>query len=282
MKELLYCTDGSSYAAQARSYASWVAGRAEARIHALYVSDLRRFEMPAVMDLSGSIGVQPYQNLISTLQESEKEKARLIEASDREALAEDGREESYKFETKTGFLVDTIVEAAAPRDLVVLGKRGESAEHAIEHLGSTLERVIRSVDKPCLVTNRRFAAPENLAVAYDGSKTGEKLLAWLEEATWLHDLPLHLLLVSEERDGDERAVQQLRSAEERLQAAGFSVRPQMLAGLAEDVIADYVDREGIGLLAIGAYGHGRLRRFLIGSTTSELIRRCRIPILCQP
>ena len=54
----------------------------------------------------------------------------------------------------------------------------------------------------------------------------------------------------------------------------------MLGGVAEEAISDYVDRASIDLLLMGAYGHTRIRRFLIGSTTTEMLRRCRIPVLC--
>jgi len=40
-----------------------------------------------------------------------------------------------------------------------------------------------------------------------------------------------------------------------------------------------VEREAVGLVVMGAYGHSRLRSLMIGSTTSELIRACKTPIM---
>ena len=48
----------------------------------------------------------------------------------------------------------------------------------------------------------------------------------------------------------------------------------------ENAIATYVKDSGIHMLVLGAYGHSRIREFLIGSTTTELLRRCRVPVLC--
>ena len=40
-----------------------------------------------------------------------------------------------------------------------------------------------------------------------------------------------------------------------------------------------VERTGIDLLVMGAYGHSRVRSLIIGSTTTEMIRACKIPVL---
>jgi len=54
----------------------------------------------------------------------------------------------------------------------------------------------------------------------------------------------------------------------------------VLSGEAETAIADYVQSAKIDLLVAGAYGHSRIRKLLIGSTTTELLRRCHVPVLC--
>jgi len=33
------------------------------------------------------------------------------------------------------------------------------------------------------------------------------------------------------------------------------------------------------MLVMGAYGHSRIRQFILGSTTSEMVRICEIPVL---
>ena len=54
---------------------------------------------------------------------------------------------------------------------------------------------------------------------------------------------------------------------------------EVLHGEPERAIAAYVAAAGIGLLVMGAYGHSRVRALLIGSTTTALLRACRIPVL---
>ena len=281
IKKILLCTDGSSYAQEALEYAAWLSRRTDAEITGLYVSDLRRFEMPAIMDVGGSLGIQPYQSLVSSLQEAEKQKADLIREFTLDAFRRAGiPDERLGFETMTGLLADSIEEFEKDFDVVVLGKRGESAEHAIDHLGSTLERVIRTSDRPCLVTNRKFREIKTMAFAFDDGPSCRKLLDVLVSWEWCKDIPLHLLSVSGGENGEEVGDDRLKVAEKRLAEAGFSVRAEMLGGLAEEAIAAYVEKTDIDLLLMGAYGHTRIRRFLIGSTTAEMLRRCHIPVLC--
>ncbi|WP_346433142.1 universal stress protein [Breoghania sp.] len=44
-------------------------------------------------------------------------------------------------------------------------------------------------------------------------------------------------------------------------------------------MAEKGEREGFHLLVMDAYGHSRIRSFVIGSTTSEMMRSCKVPIL---
>ncbi|MEM0967308.1 MAG: universal stress protein [Verrucomicrobiota bacterium] len=280
ISKILLCTDGSSYSREAARYAAWTSLSTGASVTALYVSDLRRFEVPAVMDFGGSLGIQPYQSLVSSVQEMESEKAKLLEEFTRKTLAEEGVTEEVSFETMTGLLVDSIESFEKDFDLVVLGKRGESAEYAMDHIGSTLERVVRLSSRPCLVTNREFRPVHKVAFAFDDGASCQKLMDFLLHSDWLKPFPLHLLAVAEGEDQGDKVADRIKVAEAALQEAGYQVQTEMLGGLAEDAIADYVERLSIDLLLMGAYGHTRIRRFLIGSTTTETLRRCKIPVLC--
>ena len=75
MKKILLCTDGSAYSEVCCRYAAWLAKRSNAAVEVFYLTDIRQFEIPFVADLSGSLGVQPYRDMITQLQSMEKQKA---------------------------------------------------------------------------------------------------------------------------------------------------------------------------------------------------------------
>jgi nucleotide-binding universal stress UspA family protein len=280
MNRILLCSDGSDYAEVATRYAAWLAkSSAEAAITALYVSDLRQFEVPVFSDLGGSLGVQSYQGVAARLQEMENDKANLIREAVQKAISEEGWDGGCDFLHRTGLLVDTLENIQRDYDVVVLGKRGETANLAKGHLGSNMERVIRASEKPVLVTNRAFKRPESLVLAYDGGPSCRKALEFLQHSTYLRDLKLHAVTVAE--DGEEElASQRLELLDRRLSAAGYEAECQMLNGEVGSAISKYVENRGIDLLMMGAYGHSRIRYLLIGSTTTEMIRGCRVPVFC--
>lgn len=280
MKNILICTDGSSYSNEACLYGAWLSQKTQSNISVLYVTDLRQFEIPAVADFSGSLGIQPFEGMVAQLHEVEEIKSNFVKEHALKTLKDAGvAEEKITFHHETGLLVEVMSDYADVADLVLLGKRGENANFATEHLGSMLERVLRSVDKPCLVTNRKFKAFGKIAIAYDGGASCRKALDYIAANELFSALELHLVVCVEGHKEDQ-ATERLQEAEEVLHKAGVFPTCQVLTGEVESAIADYVAHTGIDLLMLGAYGHSRIRELLIGSTTTELLRRCHVPVLC--
>jgi nucleotide-binding universal stress UspA family protein len=282
MKTLLLCTDGSNYADTAAKYTAWLAKRLHAEVEALYASDLKQFDVSIVTDLSGAIGIEPYQAVLSQLQQMEAHKAAAIQEGAELYFKKEGLGNHFHFHHATGQLVDRLEDfekRTTPPDLVVLGKRGENADFAAEHLGSTMERVVRASKSPCLVTPRLFKPIERIAIAYDGGTSCQKAIQFLKnhEDTF-HDMKVHLISVHENHDS-EKCAQLLQEAEAQFKNTRFHVVSQSLHGLTENTISDYIDEHDIHLLMMGAYGHSRIRYLILGSTTTDLIRRCKTPII---
>lgn len=280
MKNILICTDGSSYSHEACLYAAWLSQQTQAHVSALYVTDIRQFEIPAVADFSGSLGVQPFEGMIAQLQQVEEIKSDFVKEHALKTLKDAGVDEDrITFHHETGLLVDVMSEYAESADLVLLGKRGENANFAAKHLGSMLERVLRSINKPCLVTNRKFRAFDKVAIAYDGGASCMKAIQYMADNEIFRALNLHLI-VCVEGHKEEQATERLQDAETILRKSGLYPHCQVLTGEVESSIADYVKHNAIDLLILGAYGHSRIRELLIGSTTTELLRSCHVPVLC--
>jgi len=280
MKNILICTDGSNYSQEACSYGAWLSQKTKAAISVLYVTDLRQFEIPAFADFSGSLGIQPFEGMVAQLHEVEDIKANFVKEHAIKTLTGAGvSEDKITFHHETGLLVEVMSDYADVADLVLLGKRGENANFATEHLGSMLERVLRSIDEPCLVTNRKFKAFEKVAIAYDGGASCRKALDYIAANELFRAMDLHVVVCVEGHKEDQASAH-LKEAEGKLHKSGIYPTCQILTGEVETAIADYVNQSEIDLLMLGAYGHSRIRELLIGSTTTELLRRCHVPVLC--
>lgn len=279
MKRILICTDGSAYSEESYRYAAWIARGSDVLMDILYVTDLRQFEVPLIADISGSLGAQPYQNLISQLQQMEKNKAEFIEKQSEEILRASGFTGSIQFEHATGLLVDKVEQEGDRYNLVVVGKRGAHCDRAMAHLGSTMERVVRSSACPCLVTSRAYRKPEHLIFAYDGGESCKKALDYICKNPIREKIRLDLVTVVP-ASGDPAIEAELDEAVECTTKAGYAARKAVLQGPVDTTISDYVDKENGDFLIIGAYGHSRIRHLILGSTTTSLLRMCRVPVLC--
>ena len=166
-KNILLCTDGSPAAEVAADYAIWFAKQLNARLRALYITDIRLLEGPWMSDLSGAVGAQPYLGLVPQIQKFQQSKAAMILA----AVDKHSRDAHVSCETahETGGLIQVMLEHERRADLVVLGQRGEHAQWSGGMLGSGVERMVRASVKPCLVTPEKFQPVKHMLIAHDGS-----------------------------------------------------------------------------------------------------------------
>ncbi len=284
MKQILLCTDGSNYSEVCAHYAAWMANRLQWGVTALHVSLLWKYEMPFISDLGGSLGAQPYQDLISQWQTVENQKAEVLKRAVAEVLAKDGVPESaVTFKHQTGLLVDSVTEMESKLPdlgLIMLGKRGENVNFATGHLGSNMERVVRASSKPCMVTNRRYDPIKKVLFAYDGSAGARKGLDWLAiHAAGFKDVDLHIVGAADTSDQKAVIDEALDEAKKLLMQSGWDATCKRLDGVPGDVIESYAETEGMNMMVMGAYGRSRIRQLIIGSTTTELMLRCKIPVL---
>ena len=278
---LLVVIDGSLYAESVCDYAAWVAKRLDAAVDVVHVLS-RRDGGEERKDLSGSIGLGARSSLLDELSELDVQRARLAQEHGR-AILDDAKERLLSAgvarvttRLRHGEIAETVSALEAEASMVLIGKRGEAADFESLHLGSNLERVVRQSHKPVLVTSRTFKPIQRIMVAYDGGKSVEKAIDTMAQLPALQSLECHLLSV-----GPNSAAMQskLENAAARLREMTSSVTTDTLVGMPEKVIAEQVAERHVELLLMGAYGHSRIRSLLIGSTTTEMLRACQIPVV---
>ncbi|WP_404378834.1 universal stress protein [Caenispirillum salinarum] len=282
-KKILACTDGSTpYAASVYDHAAWAAKRIDASVEILHVLDHHSDRKSGGVDLSGSIGVDARDELLEQLAELDsvkakvaQKRARLILEDAEKRLGAAGVSEVILTQ-RHGTVVETVDEFEDAANLIVIGKRGETHDVASEHLGANLERVVRASRRPVLVASRAFKPIEKVLIAFDGSPSARRAVEAIGRSPLLKGLTCHVLSVGYE--GSERK-SQLTWATDTLKANGIDAEAVTRQGDADDVITAYVRDEDINLMVMGAYGHSRIRSFIVGSTTTTMIRTCKIPLL---
>jgi nucleotide-binding universal stress UspA family protein len=281
MARILTCTDGSVYAHSVYHYSAWAAKRLDAEVHVLHMLDPLHDD-PLNADFSGSIGLGARTALMDELVRLEATRAKIAQKRGQAILddAEERLREAGVAQVSTmqrhERLSDSIAKYDKEADLIVLGKRGNHADFSKGHLGSNLERVIRSCKHPVLVASTAVWPMQRFVFAYDSGPSANKAVDYLVAQPLLKGLDCHLLCVGKAGSKHERS---LREAESKLTEAGYQVDADLQDGDADEVIAEAINREGSDLLVMGAFGHSRIRQMIVGSTTTAMIRGTKRPVL---
>lgn len=280
---ILACTDGSQhYSNSVYDHAAWASRQmGGASIHVLHMLNPHH-EEPAKLNYSGSMGVGARAALLNELVEFEAAKAKIAQKRGK-AILEDATTHlrtagvaEVVADQWHGKLSDEIANYERDADLVVIGKRGNNADFEKGHLGSNLERVVRSCQHPVLVASRAFDKMENFVLAFDGGSSAKKAVQYVVNQPLLRGMHCYLLYVG---SGNAKIEAALAEAQTTLTEAGYEVTIEQRDGDPEKVIGDVVAQDHINLLVMGAYGHSSIRQFIVGSTTSAMIRTVKIPVL---
>ena len=277
--KIIALVDGSTYSRSVCDHAAWLARRGGYGVELMHV--LGRREGRARSDLSGAIALGARSALLEELSSLDEQRAKLVVHRGR-AILEDARGLLDEAGIKTtehlrhGDLIEAILEREGEARMILIGKRGEGADFARGHLGSNLERVVRAATKPLFVASRAFRPIEKVLIAYDGSASAMRAVEHVSQSPLYADLAIRIVTVGAETDA---AKARLADAKAMLAAKGLDAETGILAGEPEEVLGALIEEEGFDHLVLGASGHSRLRALFVGSTSLEMMRTCKVPIL---
>jgi nucleotide-binding universal stress UspA family protein len=239
-----------------------------------------------------SFGVSPID--LSKLAEIE---AKSIESAKKrlEALRDFLAELSVDIVVDAGEPSEVILAKEEMADLIILGSHRKGLVERIL-VGSTSEKVARYCHKPLLVLKGK--APESfkkVCLAHDLSKHAQSAFEFFlslippEEdgkLTLLHleetiELPMVDALTEElTKKIEEEKVKYLNSLLERAKEKGWKAELVVKKhSNTADGIVEFVKEGDYDLLVTGSRGLSGLKRVLLGSTSSQVLRRVEVPIL---
>lgn len=280
MPHVFACIDGSPSSPAVCDYAAWASLRLAAPLSFLHVLDRQQY--PVAGDLTGNIGLGSREHLLQELAALDEQRGKLaleqgrlmLEAARERAMA-DGVAR-LQLRQRHGDLVECVTELAADIRLLVIGRKGASSDREERQIGSHLESVIRTLQRPILVAPPAFKTPASAMLAFDGSETTRQSVRLLAGSPLFRGLAIHLVMVGADTH-DAQA--QLDWARAVLEEAGLQVQAVICPGEVEPALHAYQADHQVDLLVMGAYGHSRIRQFLVGSTTTRMLQTSRTPLL---
>lgn len=286
LSKIIALIDGSKYSKSVCEYAAWIAKAKSVPVEIIH-SLARPSSISAPTDMSGNIGFGARTALLEELAELDQKKSKLAQKRGR-AILEDAQElvEEYgvtNVETKLrkDDIIDALHDFEEGADLIIVGKRGESASFAQLHLGSNMERIVRASTKPVLIASLTFKPVEKILIAFDGGKSALKAVNHLSKSKVFGGTTCHLITVGVETPQNKAA---LEEAAAKLKASGYKVTSEIVTESddgthAEITISKKIEDQNYDMLIMGAYGHSRIRNLIIGSTTTGMIGLCKVPVL---
>lgn len=279
-QKIVALVDGSIYSASVCEHAAWIASRTGAPVELIHV--LGRREASDTHDHSGAIALGARTALMEELAALDAQRAKLIShrgraiLEDAQALVEKAGVTEVTTRLRYGDIVEAVADVEADARVILIGKRGEAADFARGHLGSNLERIVRASHKPVFVASRAFRPISKVLVAYDGGVSAMKAVDHIARSPLFQGLAVHVVTVG---SATPEVTKGLADAKALLKAAGIGAETSVLPGQPETALARLVDEAQVDMLVMGAYGHSRIRSLIIGSTTTAMIRACKVPVV---
>lgn len=281
MTHLIAFIDGSNYSQSVCDHAAWMAKRTNASVDLIHVLG-RRSVGSSPADLSGNLKLGARSALLAELAELDAQSTKLelrrgrILLDEAEQRLKDAGVETVTSKLRHSDVVETVQEFEDSADAIIIGKRGEAADFAKLHLGSNIERVVRAATKPVFVASRAFRPINSFMIAYDGGESAEKAVRHIAQGKLFTDIHCSIVTFGKPRPDVEK---RLEEAAARLRSAGYDVDASFIDGEPDRAIKQKIEENKIDLLVMGAYGHSRMRHLIIGSTTTEMVRSCLVPVM---
>jgi nucleotide-binding universal stress UspA family protein len=219
----------------------------------------------------------------------------LRDAAIRDAIGGEVRRTSWTRQVVVGKAAQGIANVAEKRcaKLIILGR---SQRRGLERFlgGETATQVLHSTSIPVLLVDDELRQPSTIVAAVDFRMASARAAAFALEllqgkgALYLVHVeePVEALpdgSVAPEQDYPAEALALFRRLLARLRPPpGVAVETIILNGAPVPAIAEFCERVGADLVAVGNRGLSPVARMILGSVSLGLARRVHLPILVAP
>ncbi|MBS7706070.1 universal stress protein [Chelatococcus asaccharovorans] len=275
MKDILVHLDGTAADDTRIAHAGFVVGLFEAHLTGLLTNIMQAPVMPVADGMA-------YAVYLESIQEKTKERG------DRDAERLAHRLDAV---TASSELRRLDIFSEAVWQVVAMQARASDLLIALRPYGSERDEGQADVVEAGLFESGRavYVAPEGAAppaalqsVLIGWNDTPAAAHAIAEAMPFLRKAGQVVVVTVDEREAAEQAGEEPGADIARhLDRHGINVELRHVAGWSNtsDALLNEVERTGADLAVLGAYGHSRLREWVLGGTTRDCLTRCPVPII---
>ena len=233
-------------------------------------------------------GADPASGLLALAPDALESAARdRLEKAVATAVARSGSDVAVRSRLECGGAAGILERCSRTADLVVVTARPMTLAGRFVH-GSVASALLHHAACPVVVVpvdaSRHGADPERILVGADFAPASQHALDWAAEEAARNEAPLIPAFVrpplGEPLAGATTAEDLDRDIELRLRArtpAGKDVQPRVLVGSPGEELVELAHRED--LLVVGSRGRSGLAGWLLGSTSSYVVRHAPCPVV---
>lgn len=279
-QNVLACIDGSIHTGTVCDYAAWATQKLDGRLVLLHV--VQKPEPTVLFNISGAATISSQDNINAELRKLDEKREALAKEQSKQFLEQAKAHviaagfPSPRTIQREGKLLNELEQFDDYSELLVIGRQGASQGDSDNRVGTHVEQVIRTTDKPLLLTVGEFTEPKKLMLAFDGSETARKAVTTIANAMLFKGMECHLVMVA---GPDPQYLEQLEVARLELEEAGLNAVSALLQGKVKENLLAYQEKQDIDLIIMGAYGHSRIRQWLLGSITNLMLKESPKPLL---
>lgn len=274
-KGILVPTDGSASSLMAEETAAKIAKKTGATV--------------IVMHVAPEINPASYQlprNIEEEILGSAEQKAEKTTGEALALFAEEGVKADRKIEMWRD-PAETIIEASCEYALTVLGASGENEKDPLV-LGSVARRVLAHAACPTLIV-KKVSELSNFLVCVDGSKSalkavdyGVRLAEMMGAKVTLLNVAENRIFGSKSRVAEELSEKIFADAISTIGDRNVKVEKKLVLGAPSNVIVDIAEKGNYDVIVLGKRGHGRVKRFLLGSVSDGVSYKAKCSVLLVP
>ena len=276
MSYVLCCVDGKNYSQSACDYAVMISNNLNLPLKFLNI--IEHSSKSDNLDLSGNIKLGEKDDILEqrTQEEAIKSKSAIKEGKEllvtlkKRALVSASNE--ITLIQMHGDVLENILTFEEKIAVLVIGIKSQD-NHKI---GDNVKDIIREINKPVLLVNSEFVTPKKLLIAYNGSEKSKKLLNETSKNPIFKNVLRDIVNVNNNNSLSEKL---LNEAKDIYTKQEIEVKTTILNGDPKNEILTHLEQNNCDILAMGAFGHSRIKEFIFGSFTSEILSSCKKPIL---
>jgi nucleotide-binding universal stress UspA family protein len=281
IQQIVVGVDGSDSSLAAWDQALNLAEKLSASMKGVFVIDIRKTQVPLVY-AGGSYEVTferiyiPPDPSLREFYQKISEDLRDFAVKCMDACVGRAKERGIpaEYTIEEGYPSEILREEARSGGMIVVGQLGENAEYRRTIVGSTTEDLVRMSPRPVLMATRDVRDIKRVLFPYDGSRTAEGALQLYINA--MKGLAEEFIMLRIGEDEDDRCCEREM---DYLTKHEIPFRVVNRKGAPLNCVLEVAEEEKVDMILVGSHGKNKIKDYILGSTTTHLIRKSPVPLL---